>query len=136
MAGAHRRHVKRLAAVRRPAPDAAPSLERAALEGIGRDADQRSDLLAAHAAELGQQRNQRAGQYCADAWHRREQAIAVAECIIGGNDLDHALVEQVDVGGEANNAAASKTLQHRIFQQSGGTSAATFSVLSWRRMAS
>jgi len=44
----------------------------------------------------------------------------VAECIIGGNDLDHALVEQVDVGGEANNAAARKTLQHRIFQQSGG----------------
>jgi hypothetical protein len=30
------------------------------------------------------------------------------------------LVEQVDVGGEANNAAARKTLQHRIFQQSGG----------------
>ncbi len=51
---------------------------------------------------------------------RREQAIAVGECIIGGNDLDHALVEQVDVGGEANNAAARKTLQHRIFQQSGG----------------
>src|SRR2546428_9969134 len=120
IAGAHRRHVKHLADVRPPAPDAAPSLERAALEGVGSDADQRSDLLAAHAAKLGQQRNQRAGQYCADSWHRREQAIAVDECILGGNDLDHALVEQVDVGGEANNAAARKTPQHRIFQQSGG----------------
>src|SRR5258707_9601768 len=67
IAGAHRRHVKRLADVRPPAPDAAPSLERAALEGVGRDTDQRSDLLAAHAAKLGQQRNQRAGQYCADS---------------------------------------------------------------------
>src|SRR5258706_8226251 len=41
IAGAHRRHVKHLADVRPPAPDAAPSLE-AALEGVGRDADQRS----------------------------------------------------------------------------------------------
>jgi hypothetical protein len=70
--------------------------------------------------EFRQQRNQRAGQYCADSWPRREQAIAVDECIIGGNDLDHALVEQVDVGCEANNAAARKTLHHRIFQQSSG----------------
>ena len=39
---------------------------------------------------------------------------------IGRNDLDQALVEQVDVGGEPSDAAARKTLQHRIFQQSGG----------------
>jgi putative tryptophan/tyrosine transport system substrate-binding protein len=50
IAGAHRRHVKHLADVRTSAPDAPPSLERAALEGVGRDANQRSDLLAAHAA--------------------------------------------------------------------------------------
>src|SRR6266700_7069722 len=108
IAGAHRRHVKHLADVRTPAPDAAPSLERAALEGVGSDADQRSDLLAAHAAKLGQQRNQRAGQYCADSWHRREQAIAVDECIIGGNDLDHALVEQVDVGRRGEQCGGEK----------------------------
>src|SRR5258706_7337532 len=54
IAGAHRRHVKHLADVRPPAPDAAPSLERAALEGVGRDADQRSDLRAAHATKLWQ----------------------------------------------------------------------------------
>jgi hypothetical protein len=102
IAGAHRRHVKHLADVRPPAPDAAPALERAALEGIGRDADQRSDLLAAHAAELGQQCNQRAGQYCADAWHRREQAIAVAECIIGGKRMDGKVREQVEVTTNTN----------------------------------
>jgi hypothetical protein len=39
---------------------------------------------------------------------------------IGRNDLDHALVERVDVGGEPSDAAARKALQHRIFQQSGG----------------
>jgi hypothetical protein len=45
IAGAHRRLVEHLANVRTTAPDVAPSLERAALEGIGRDADQRSDCL-------------------------------------------------------------------------------------------
>ena len=39
---------------------------------------------------------------------------------IGADDLDQALVEQVDVGGEPSDTAARKTLQHRIFQQSGG----------------
>jgi hypothetical protein len=35
IAGAHRRHVEHLANMRTTAPDAAPSLERAALEGVG-----------------------------------------------------------------------------------------------------
>src|SRR5262249_32535166 len=48
--GAHRRHVERLTDVRTTTPDAAPSLERTALESVGRDADQRSNLLAGHAA--------------------------------------------------------------------------------------
>src|SRR5882757_6307897 len=38
---AHRRHVEHLANVGTTAPDAAPSLELTALEGIGRDVDQR-----------------------------------------------------------------------------------------------
>src|ERR1700704_2857934 len=41
IARAHRRHVERLANVSTTAPDAAPSLELTALEGVGRDADQR-----------------------------------------------------------------------------------------------
>jgi hypothetical protein len=39
---------------------------------------------------------------------------------IACNDLDHALVEQLDVGGEPADAAARNPLQHRIFQQSRG----------------
>src|SRR6195256_6719256 len=58
IAGAHRRHVEHLADVSTTTPDAPPALERAALEGVRRDADQRGDLLSVHAAKLGQQRNQ------------------------------------------------------------------------------
>ena len=36
------------------------------------------------------------------------------------DDLDQALVEHVDIGGEPSDATARKTLQHRIFQQSRG----------------
>jgi hypothetical protein len=61
-----RTHIWEEQDLRPPAPDATASFELPALERIGRDADQRSDLLSAHAAELGQQRNQRAGQYCAE----------------------------------------------------------------------
>ena len=39
---------------------------------------------------------------------------------IGRDDLDQALVEHVDIGGEPSDAAARKTLQHRIFEQSRG----------------
>ena len=43
----------------------------------------------------------------------------MGESSIGCNDLDEALVEQLDVGGKPGDAAARKTLQHRAFQQSG-----------------
>ena len=39
---------------------------------------------------------------------------------IGCDDLDQVLIEQLDVGRQPGDAAARKTLQHRIFQQSGG----------------
>jgi hypothetical protein len=63
VAGAHRCHVEHLAHVRTTAPDAAPALERAALEGIGRDADQRSDLFAAHGPEFGQKRRSKQAEF-------------------------------------------------------------------------
>jgi hypothetical protein len=62
IAGAHRRHVQRLAYIRTTAPNAPPSFERTTLESIGRDADQRSDLFTGHVTELRQERDQRAGQ--------------------------------------------------------------------------
>src|SRR5262249_15843277 len=55
IAGAHRGHVEHLAHVCTTAPDTASALERAALEGVGCNTDQSSDLFAAHAAELGQE---------------------------------------------------------------------------------
>ena len=112
IAGAHRCHVEHLADVRATAPDAAPSPERAALEGVGRHADQRSDLLAAYAAELGQQRKQRAGQHGADAGHGSKQLVSMRERGIGADNLDQVLVEQVDVSAEPSNTTARKTPQH------------------------
>ena len=49
---AHRRHVEHVTNRCATAPDATPSFELATLEGVGRDADKRCDLFAAHAAEL------------------------------------------------------------------------------------
>src|SRR5262249_62416179 len=118
--GPHRRHVEYMSDVRTTAPDTAPPLERAALEGIRCNADQSRDLVAAQATELGQQPDERASQHWSDTWHRDEQPIAVSECRIGCNDLDQALVKHLDVGGEPSDAAARKTLQHRIFEQSCG----------------
>jgi hypothetical protein len=43
----------------------------------------------------------------------------MGESRIGCNDLDQALIKQVDVGGKPSDAAARKALQHRTFQQSG-----------------
>ena len=54
IARAHRCHVERVTNWRTTAPDATRSLELAALERIGRDTNQCSDLFAAHCAELGQ----------------------------------------------------------------------------------
>jgi hypothetical protein len=125
--GTHCRHVEHLADVRTTAPDAPPSLERTALESIGSDADQRSDLLAGHAAELGQEHNQRAGQDRSNSGHGREQSVSMRERGIGRNDLDQTLVEQLDVGGEPADTAARKTPQQRVFQQSRGILSGDFS---------
>jgi hypothetical protein len=98
--GAHRRHVEHLADIRTTAPDAPPTFEHATLEGVRRNANQSSDLSAVHATELRQERDQRAGQQRSDSPHGGEQSVAVDERIIGRDDLEHPLVEHVDVGGE------------------------------------
>jgi ABC transporter substrate binding protein len=61
--------------------------------------------LAAHLAELGQERDQRASQHGAYPRHGSEQPETMGESRIGCNDLDQALVEQVDVGGKPSDAA-------------------------------
>src|SRR5262249_1326141 len=65
-------------------------------------------------------RNQRAGQDRSHSGHRREQSVSMRERGIGCNDLDQTLVQQLDVAGEPPDTAPRKTLQHRVFQQSGG----------------
>src|SRR5882672_12387197 len=95
------------------APDAAASFELAAIEIIGCKPDESGNLLAAHLAELGQERDQRASQHGAYPWHGGEQAETMGESRIGGNDLDQALVKQVDVGGKPSDAAARKALLRR-----------------------
>src|SRR5262249_55869618 len=85
---------------------------------VWRNADQCSDLLATDAAELGQKRDQRTGQQRSDSRHGAEQSVAVGERGIVCNDLDHALVEQIDIASKSANPAPRKTPQHRIFQQS------------------
>src|SRR5262245_30532753 len=49
--------------------DAAVSLELAAVEVIGCEADEGGDLFAAHLPEFWQQGDEREGQHRADAWH-------------------------------------------------------------------
>src|SRR5262249_16980818 len=129
--GAHRRHVERLADVRTTAPDAAPSLERTALESVGRDADQRSDLLAGHAAELGQERNQCAGQHRSDPGHGREQSVSMRERDFARNDLDQSMsAASLLIRRPAKRSPNPSPTSLEAF------SAATFSGLRWRRTAS
>ena len=47
---------------------------------------------------------------------------------IGRDDIDQVPIEQVDIGCEPSDAAVGKTLQHRIFQQSGGIFSGDFRV--------
>src|SRR6516162_8556284 len=78
--------------------DAAVSLELAAVEVIGCEADEGGDLFAAHLPEFRQQGDECEGQHRADAWHGSQQLIALSESTIGGNHLGQALVEEADIG--------------------------------------
>src|SRR5262245_51893185 len=126
--GTHRRHVEHLADVRTTAPDAPPSLERTALESIGSDADQRSDLLAGHAAELGQE-HPTPGM---DVSSRYRCASAASVATISTRRVS-----------SNSMSAASLPIRRRERRRSNASSssleafsAATFSELSWRRTAS
>src|SRR5215472_6085686 len=120
IARAHRRHVKHVTNWRTTAPDAAFSLELAALEGIGRDADEGGDLFTAHAAELGQERDQGAGQDRSDPRHGSEESVSVYERGIGSYDLDQGCVQHIDISFEPADTTTRKPQQHRVFQHRGG----------------
>src|SRR6516164_4580585 len=98
--------------------DAAVSLELAAVEVIGCEADEGGDLFAAHLPEFWQQGDEREGQHRADTWHRGQQFIALSESNIGGNHLGQALVEEADIGLQSHLAAFAEPPEHGIFEMS------------------
>ena len=61
--------------------------------------------MAVDLAQLGQQGDERGGQYRPDARHGGEQPISLSETDIGRNDLGQALVEERDVGGKPGDSA-------------------------------
>src|SRR6476660_8589038 len=83
-------HVEDITDRHTTAVDAAVSLELAAVEVIGCETDEGSDLFAAHLPEFWQQGDEGEGQHGADAWHRGEQLIALSESHIGSNHLGKA----------------------------------------------
>src|SRR5262245_42282243 len=72
--------------------DATAPCELAAIEVIRRKPDESGNLFAAHLAEFGQERDQRASQHGAYPRHGSEQPATMGESRIGCNDLDQALV--------------------------------------------
>ncbi len=117
-AGAEGGHVEDVTDWHPTTIDAAVSLELAAVEVIGCEADECGDLFAAHLPEFWQQGDEREGQHGADAWHRDEQLIALSEGNIGGNHLGQALVEEADIGLQSHLAALAEPPQHGIFEMS------------------
>src|SRR5246500_4421685 len=134
IAGAHRGHVEHLADVCTTAPDTASAPERAALEGVRRNTDQSSDLFAAHAAELGQERNQRATGSTpgidVSSWYRCASVASVAT--ISTKRLLSSSMSAASLAIRRRerccNIRSSSSLE--------AFSAAVFSALSWRRTAS
>src|SRR5207245_9363734 len=76
---AQRRHVEHVADTRATTPDTTAPFELAAIEVIGRKPDESGNLFAAHLAELGQERDQRASQYGAYPRHGSEQRATMGE---------------------------------------------------------
>src|SRR5262247_3793457 len=98
--------------------DAAVSLELAAVEVIGCEADEGGDLFAAHRPEFWQQGDEGEAQHGADAWHGGQQLIALSESHIGGNHLGQALVEEANIGLQSHLAAFAEPPEHGIFEMS------------------
>jgi len=118
-ASAQRGHVEDITDRQAAAVDAAMSFEPAAVEVVRREADEGRDLLAAHAAELGQQRDEGEGQGRADAAHRDQQFVAASKIGIAGNDLSHTSVEQQDIGLEPRQAPFIEAPQHSVLDMGG-----------------
>jgi len=118
-ASAQSGHVEHIADWQPTAVDAAMSFEPAAVEVIRGEADECSDLLAAHLAEFRQQGDEGEGERGADAPHRGQEFITSSEIGMAGNDLSHAGVEQKDIGLQAGQATFVEAPQHGILEVGG-----------------
>src|SRR3954454_13103720 len=87
-------HVEDVADRHAAAVDAAMSSELAAIEVVWGETDEGGNLLAAHAAELGQQGDEGEGEHRADAWHGGQALVAASKIRLGGDHLGEALVEE------------------------------------------
>src|SRR3974377_65180 len=96
-ASAQSGHVEHIADWQPTAVDAAMSFEPAAVEVIRGEADECSDLLAAHLAEFRQQGDEGEGERGADAPHRGQEFITSSEIGMAGNDLRHPGGAQQDI---------------------------------------
>src|SRR3974377_1841990 len=116
-ASAQSGHVEHIADWQPTAVDAAMSFEPAAVEVIRGEADECSDLLAAHLAAFRQQGGE--GEWGADSPHRGQEFITSSEIGMAGNDLSHAGVEQKDIGLQAGQATFVEAPQHGILEGGG-----------------
>jgi hypothetical protein len=85
----------------------------------GRDTEG-DDLFTAHAAELGQERDQGAGQYRCDPRHGNEESVSVYERGIGSHDLDQVCVQHIDISCKPADTTTRKPQQDCVFQHRGG----------------
>src|SRR5262245_42454200 len=111
-------HVEDVSHGHAPSVDTSMPLKLSAIEVVGCETDQGSDLLAIELAKLGQRGEERISECRADARHGDKQAIAVGETGIGSDEFGEALVEEKNVSLQPHQPALAKAPQHGVLEMS------------------
>src|SRR6516225_1728100 len=98
--------------------DTSMSFKFSAIEVIGRETDERSDLPAIELTQFGQRGEKRISECRADAGHGNEQAVAVLQTGIGGDEFSEALIEERNIGLQPHQPAPAKAPQHGVLEVS------------------
>jgi hypothetical protein len=98
--------------------DTSMSFKLSAVEVIGRETDEGSDLLAIELTELGQRGKERIGECRADAGRGNEQVVAVGQAGICADEFGEALVEETNIGLQPHQPALAKASQHGVLEMS------------------
>ncbi len=96
------RHIKDVADRHAATIDAAMATELAAVEVVGRDPDESSDLLSAHSPEFWQKGDECKGQDRTDTRHRDQDLIAFSQASIVREQFAQAVIEKSDIGLETS----------------------------------